>query len=77
MGRQKATYQCACGAQMMGSKWHENAEGVVGGAGKPCNYIQEMWFIVNLGVQGVIRAVMSRQGQGCGVPGQICPGYVL
>jgi hypothetical protein len=49
MGRQKATYQCAYGAQMMGSKWHEHVEGVVRVAGKPCNYLQEMWLIVNLG----------------------------
>jgi hypothetical protein len=53
MGRQKATYQCAYGAQMMGSKWHDHVEGVVRSAGKPCNYLQEMWLIVNLGVQGV------------------------
>jgi hypothetical protein len=52
MGRQKATYQCAYGEQMMGSKWHEHVEGVVTGAGKPCNYLQEMWLIVKLGVQG-------------------------
>jgi hypothetical protein len=24
----------------------------VTGAGKPCNYLQEMWLIVKLGVQG-------------------------
>jgi hypothetical protein len=53
MGSQKATYQCAYGAQMMGSKWHEYVKGVLRGAGKPCNYLQEMWLIVNLGSQGV------------------------
>jgi hypothetical protein len=53
MGRQKMTYQRAYGAQIMGRKWHEQVEGVVRGAGKPCNYLQEMWLIVNLGVQGV------------------------
>jgi hypothetical protein len=37
---------------MMGSKCHEHEKGVVRGAGKPYNYLQEMWLIVNLGVQG-------------------------
>jgi hypothetical protein len=61
----------------VGSKWHEHAEGVVRGAGKPYNYLQEMWLIVNLGVQGLSRAVMSRQGHGCGVAEQVHSGYVL
>jgi hypothetical protein len=38
---------------MMGSKWHERVEGVVRGTGKPCNYLQEMWLIVNLRVEWV------------------------
>jgi hypothetical protein len=38
---------------MMGSKWYEHVEGVVRGAGKPCSYLQEMWLIVKLEVQGV------------------------
>jgi hypothetical protein len=26
---------------MMGNKWHEHVEGVVRGAGKPCNYLRK------------------------------------
>jgi hypothetical protein len=56
---------------------HEHVEGVVRGAGKPCNYVQEVWLIVNPGLQGVEQSIMSRQSHGCGVADQVHSGYVL